>query len=71
MTAVEIYFRQGDLVQYDGKDASSCVIKATAVNCAVLHEVKGWFLYATTQIGTDVFGSNLRIITEKRKDPRH
>ena len=34
--AGEIDFRQGFLVQYDGKDASSCVIKATAANCAVL-----------------------------------
>ena len=33
---VEINFRQGVLVQYDGKGASSCVVKATAVNCAVL-----------------------------------
>ena len=34
--AGEMDFRQGILVQYDGKDASSCVIKATAANCAVL-----------------------------------
>ena len=32
----ETNVRQDVLVQYDGKDASSCVIKATAVNCAVL-----------------------------------
>ena len=29
-------FRQGFLVQCDGKDTSSCVIKASAANCAVL-----------------------------------
>ena len=34
--AGEMYFRQGVLVQCDGKDASSCVIKALAANCAVL-----------------------------------
>ena len=34
--AGEMDFRQGILVQYEGKDASSCVIKATAANCAVL-----------------------------------
>ena len=34
--AGEIDFRQGFLVQCDGKDASSCVIKASAANCAVL-----------------------------------
>ena len=34
--AGEMDFRQGILMQYDGKDASSCVIKATAANCAVL-----------------------------------
>ena len=34
--AGEMDFRQGILVQYDGKDASSCVIKTTAANCAVL-----------------------------------
>ena len=31
-----IDFRQGFLVQCDGKDASICVIKAIAANCAVL-----------------------------------